>query len=402
MAEWLGRGLQNLLRWFESTRDLLSHQKSKVLPIAWVAELVDALVSNTNGSNTVPVRPRPQVHISSAGSASLPHTKKALRLHKLMALASLLAWPMSCLILAPSLSASQTHIPAFDSTAAYHFIQKQISLGPRVPNTPAHQLCSNYLQQQLTAMGAEVQVQPFRAKAFDGQTLELKNIIASFQPDCARRILLAAHWDTRPVADKDKTNSTQPIEGANDGASGVGVLLAIAQTLGQCPVEALGVDIILFDGEDYGPPHGSSYEKKNSTHWCLGAQYWSQYPHLTGYRAVYGILLDMVGTRDATFYQERYSMHYAAHVVKRIWQTAEQLGHEQYFIAQNSHGHIIDDHVFVNRQAQIPMVNILDHYPGKGQVFKPYHHTHKDNLRLIDPKTLQAVGETLLHVIYTE
>ena len=293
-------------------------------------------------------------------------------------------------------------ISPFNAAAAYQFIEKQVSFGPRVPNTPAHRLCGTYLEEQLTALGARMHVQRFQALAFDGQKLALQNIIASFYPDCKQRILLAAHWDTRPFADKDQANPTQPLDGANDGASGVGVLLAIAQVISQYPPAGIGIDLVFFDGEDYGPPQGTAYAAEGAASWCLGAQHWAQHPHIPNYKAAYGILLDLVGAWDATFYRERSSMYYAAGVVQKIWAAAQQLGHGRYFMPQNSQGYLLDDHVFVNQVAHIPMVNIVDHWPGRHPLFKAYHHTHQDNMQLIDLPTLQAVGETLLHVIYAE
>jgi glutaminyl-peptide cyclotransferase len=294
-------------------------------------------------------------------------------------------------------------LPTFKASVAYQFIEKQIGFGPRVPNTPAHRLCGEYLQHQLAELGGEVHVQRFQTQAFDGTQLKLQNIIASFNPKCPKRIVLAAHWDTRPFADKDLVNKGQPIDGANDGASGVGVLLTIAQVLGQNPLSGVGVDILLLDGEDYGAPHGTVASRHGkASDWCLGAQYWSRHPHSPHYTAAYGVLLDMVGAREATFYREQHSMYYAAGVVQKIWAMAQQLGHSGYFIPQNSQGYILDDHVFVNQLARIPMVNIVDHRPGRDRVFKAYHHTQDDNLQLIDPQTLQAVGETLLQVLYTE
>lgn len=268
---------------------------------------------------------------------------------------------------------------------------------PECP-TPQRIVC---VQQELAALGGQVHVQRFQAQAFDGQMLQLQNIMARFNPTCSKRILLAAHWDTRPLADKDTVHPTQPIDGANDGASGVGVLLAIAQVLGQSLLTDIGVDIVLFDGEDDGAPHETAPTDDAAIYWCLGAQHWVSHPPVPRYTAAYGILLDMVGAHTATFYRERYSMYYAAGLVKKIWAAAQKLGHGRYFIPQDSQGLILDDHLFVNQLARIPMVAIIDHWPTADQVFKAYHHTHADNLQLIDLPTLQAVGETLLHVLYT-
>lgn len=292
--------------------------------------------------------------------------------------------------------------PPFEVDSAYFYIQKQVHFGPRVPNTHAHRLCAVYLQEKLTQLGGQVQVQAFEAKAFNGETLHLKNIIACFNPSHKRRILLTAHWDTRPFADKDTSNKDLPIDGANDGASGVGVLLEIARVISYSHPPEVGVDIIFFDGEDYGEPQDGSLPISNNIFWCLGAQYWSKNKHEKNYTAAYGILLDMVGAANATFYREQQSMYYAPQIVKKVWDTAHQLGYGQYFIYQDTKEYILDDHLFVNKEAHIPMINIIDHDPSSGGFFPSYHHTHEDNLQLIDKKTLGAVGETLLHVIYQE
>ncbi|ACE06148.1 hypothetical protein Aasi_0768 [Candidatus Amoebophilus asiaticus 5a2] len=289
----------------------------------------------------------------------------------------------------------------FNTDSAHYFIQQQVNLGPRVPNTTAHKTCKAYLKQQLKEYADKVYVQKFQATAFNGVKLELYNIIASFNEACTHRILLAAHWDTRPFADKDTNSKQKPILGANDGASGVGILLELARNIKQVSLKNVGIDIILFDGEDYGPPQGYQKQLTNrAIFWCLGSQFWSQHPHKDNYTAHYGILLDMVGSKKATFYKEAWSVYYANKYTNSIWNTAQALGHGYYFINQASQNYILDDHYFVNKYAHIPMVNIIDHHPTSKGCFPSYHHTHADHLNLIDKGTLQAVGETVLKVIY--
>jgi glutaminyl-peptide cyclotransferase len=289
----------------------------------------------------------------------------------------------------------------FCSDSAYYFIQRQIEIGSRVPNTQAHQTCKKYLKETLKKFGAQLSVQKFKTKAFDGTVLQLYNLIASFNPIATKRLLLAAHWDTRPFADKDKNQTQKPIQGANDGASGVGILLEIARLTNQHPLQQIGIDIILFDGEDYGVPadHSTTPAQRN-TFWCLGSQFWCKYPHTSNYQAKYGILLDMVGHPQATFYKEGWSEHYAPKQVKIIWRTAARLGHKNYFINRPSHNYITDDHYFINKYRNIPTVNIIDHSHSEEGCFKPYHHTHMDTIDHIDKRTLQAVGETVLQLIY--
>jgi hypothetical protein len=295
-------------------------------------------------------------------------------------------------------------VPIFNEDSAYYFIERQVEFGPRIPNTPPHFQTADYLIARLEGYSAEVIVQEFQETAYDGSILNLKNIIASFYPDLTRRILLAAHWDTRPFADKDELNPRKTFDGANDGGSGVGVLLEIARVLSTVRPYNAGVDIILFDGEDYGEPE--FYEGNNTNtdriHWCLGSQYWSKNKHKKNYIAYYGILLDMVGAKGATFYKEGGSMQYAKKIVEKVWEAGHISGYNKYFINHTSPG-ITDDHVFVNVDGKIPMINIVEYNPNsKDSYFGPYHHTQEDNMELIDKTTLKAVGQTLIYMIFNE
>ncbi len=292
--------------------------------------------------------------------------------------------------------------PPFNSDSAFAFIEDQVSFGPRVPNTASHRLTGDYLVEKLNGYGAMVVEQKFEAEAFDGTKLYLRNIIGSYNPDVKKRILLAAHWDTRPFADKDTENQDQPIDGANDGGSGVAVLLEFARIF-KDSLPSVGIDIIFFDGEDYGEPDSFKGDlNQGEVFWCLGSQHWSESPHVPGYSAYYGILLDMVGAKDAQFFQEGISMHYAPKIVEKVWKTAANLGYRQYFVPSAT-GMITDDHVFINEKAKIPTIDIIQYGPdNSGVFFGDYHHTHKDNLDIISKETLQAVGETVLQVIYNE
>ncbi|TAF66135.1 MAG: M28 family peptidase [Cytophagales bacterium] len=294
--------------------------------------------------------------------------------------------------------------PIFESDSAYRFIEKQLSFGKRVPNTEGHRRCGDYLVSQLKAYQWEVIEQKFEAVAYDSTILQSRNIIASYNPKATRRILLAAHWDTRHVADKEKDakKAEEAIEGANDGASGVAVLLEIARLIGLGEMKpTVGVDIIFFDSEDYGKPNG--YKKKSvvDNDWCLGSQYWSKNKHKADYQAYYGILLDMVGAKGAIFYREGTSMQYAGIVNQRFWTIANQLGYKQ-FVNQDSPS-IVDDHYYVNTIAKIPMMNIIEFdVKNPASFFAPYHHTHQDNLSIIDKTTLKAVGQSVVQMLYNE
>lgn len=294
-------------------------------------------------------------------------------------------------------------VPEFNADSAYFFIEKQVAFGPRVPNTVPHRKAGEYFISTLEKYGATVTTQDFTATTFDNQKLNLRNIIASLHPEKTKRILLAAHWDTRPFADKDAEKRNAPFDGANDGGSGVGVLLEIARVMSQHAAPEVGIDIILFDGEDWGEKDGEQnthpLPKGLAEWWCLGSQYWSKNKHKPNYSAYYGILLDMVGGKNAQFAREGYSMEYAPSVVDKIWKTASLLGYSHIFI-NHREGAITDDHRFVNEIAKIPMVDIVSYDPATG--FGDFHHTQKDNMELISKETLQAVGSTLLRVIYYE
>lgn len=294
----------------------------------------------------------------------------------------------------------QVSVPFFVVDSAYKYVQQQVDFGPRVPNTEAHIQCASYLSAQLKAFGAVVTEQKAELTAFNGTVLRAINIIGSYNLDKQKRILLFAHWDTRPWSDHDPdpANYNTPVLGANDGASGVGVLLEIARQIGLHSPE-VGVDIIFFDAEDYGAPE--SFDGNAEDSWCLGSQYWARNPHKSGYVADFGILLDMVGAPGATFYKEQISMHYAAHVVNKVWAKAQKLGFSQYFINEQM-GAITDDHLYINRIAGIPSIDIIqyDKYSEKG--FGHYWHTVNDTMENIDKATLHAVGTTVMHVVYHE
>ncbi|MFA0961697.1 M28 family peptidase [Roseivirga sp. BDSF3-8] len=292
---------------------------------------------------------------------------------------------------------AEVDVPDFNADSAYYFIERQVALGPRVPGTQEHMETGNYLIEQLEGFGARVQVQSFEAEAYDGTMLPLRNIFAAFYPEKTRRILLAAHWDTRPFADKDDEREREPIMGANDGGSGVGVLLEIARML-QESEPSVGVDIMLFDGEDYGQPQwDTDYSRKGETY-CLGSQYWAENKMPRNYAAYYGILLDMVGAENARFGREYYSMQYAPTIVDKVWEKARELGYGSFFLQEQAGG-ITDDHYFVN-QTGIPMIDIIEYHPQRD--FGWYHHTHDDNMDIISRRTLEAVGETVSHVIWNE
>jgi len=291
--------------------------------------------------------------------------------------------------------------PNFNGDSAYALIKKQVDFGPRVPNTNAHDKCAQFLANKFKKYGLNVIIQKGEVRSYTNKRLIIQNIIAQFDPDKDKRIMLCTHWDTRPYADRDTKLRTIPIDGANDGASGVGVLLEIARILAITELKPyIGVDFILFDAEDYGQPQETMMKKKENT-WCLGSQYWAKNPPIPGYSPEYGILLDMVGSSDAIFPKEGTSMYYAEQVVNKIWNIADKLGYQDLFIPEVAMGGLTDDHLYINELSQIPCIDII-HYDIKRQDFGFYHHTHKDNLNIIDVNTLNAVGTVVLETIYCE
>ncbi len=296
----------------------------------------------------------------------------------------------------------QLIVPIFNEDSAFNFVKKQVDFGPRVPNSKEHLLCGNYLVNELKKYADTVIEQKANLLNYKGKTLNMRNIIASFQPEKQSRILLCAHWDSRAYSDQDsdKNNLNKPILGANDGASGVGVLIEIARLLKNSKSN-IGIDIILFDAEDDGPPHNTDYENIEGEWWCLGSQYWATNPHKPFYTSRFGVLLDMVGAKDATFAKEGVSLHFAPDVVNKVWNIAKQIGYSNYFVDKNSPS-ITDDHLYINELTNIPTIDIIQYDPSSKSGFYVNWHTQKDNMEGIDKNTLKAVGQTVLQLIYQE
>jgi glutaminyl-peptide cyclotransferase len=283
-------------------------------------------------------------------------------------------------------------VPPFNADSAYQYIQNQVDFGPRTNNSEAHKLCGNYFSSFFEEKGFTVYEQTGNVTGHDGKSLKFKNIIAQHNPNYGTRILVTAHWDTRPWADEDTERKNQPILGANDGGSGVGVIMELARIIAEKNPK-VGVDFILWDAEDYGMPG-----VENS--YCLGAQYWGNNLVPSNYRAKYGINLDMVGAKDAVFPIEGISKHFAPHIVSMVWRKAEKLGYQKFFPRIDG-GQITDDHLYVNQLTGIPCIDIIHRDPTEG-TFHSSWHTHDDNMSVIDKETLKAVGQTVLAVLYDE
>ena len=300
-----------------------------------------------------------------------------------------------------SKSQKKVVVPQFNADSAYHYVAKQVEFGPRVPGSDAHNACAIWLKDKMSEYADTVMFQRFKARTYDKVTRNGINIISSFKPDEKKRILLMAHWDSRPYADHDayEANHKTPIDGANDGASGVGALIEIARQFSiQSP--DVGVDIIFFDLEDWGPP--TQLNLYDEYFWGLGSQHWSKTPHVYGYKASFGILLDMIGADGAVFRKEYFSKRDARYILDLVWNTATDIGYGDYFLDEDGIA-ATDDHVFVNRYAKIPSIDIIQvESANSGKSFFEHWHTVGDSLDKIDKKSLKVVGQVVLTVVYNE
>ncbi|MGH7520637.1 MAG: M28 family peptidase [Gemmatimonadales bacterium] len=271
----------------------------------------------------------------------------------------------------------------FSGSTALSYVEKQLSFGPRIPNTPGHQQTGDWLLAELRARADTVIVQEIRHRTSKGQTLRLRNFFARFRPQTTDRILFLAHWDTRPFADKSANLGQQrmPVPGANDGASGVAVLLGVADALQSKP-PAVGVDLLFVDGEDYG-------DFTDSTETLIGSRYFAK--HLpAGYTTLFAVLFDMVGDKDLQIPQEGYSISGAPEVVQRVWRIAEERGYGRVFVNRAGQA-LTDDHVPL-QQVGIRAIDVID--------FEfPYHHTTEDTIDKVSAESLQIVGDVAVALV---
>jgi glutaminyl-peptide cyclotransferase len=280
-------------------------------------------------------------------------------------------------------------VPKVDADSAFQFVEKQLSFGVRVPGTDGHTKTKDWIISKMKGYGADVGVQEFKATFLTKKDVPSFNIIAKINPDIDKRIILFAHWDTRLIAEKDSVASMKdkPIPGAIDGASGVAGLLEIARLIKQNNIN-LGVDFVFFDAEDQGSDQGN---------WCIGSQFWSKSVKDQTKKPEFGILLDLIGARDATYGMEGYSMQSAPDLVKKIWDLAAKMNKGSIFQVYDGGG-IMDDHYYVNTIARIPTIDIIQTKPNG--TFGHYHHTHKDNLSEIDKANLAGVIQVVTAVLY--
>lgn len=306
--------------------------------------------------------------------------------------------------------------PAFSADSAMAFCQAQCDFGPRVMNSEAHERCAQWIAERFRQYGCEVALQQATLKGYDGTPLRATNIVATSRrkgqtssQETPPHVLLCAHYDSRPWADNDPDEAKHhtPVMAANDGASGVAVMLELARLLQQADSARADVTFVCFDAEDWGTPQWAD-APDNSQSWALGAQHWAKTYAAARAEGVgstspafsYGILLDMVGGQGARFHQEAYSLDYANSIVDRVWQAAAIVGYGSFFPTTQG-GMITDDHVPVNRVAGIPCIDIIPCYPDcEASSFGPTWHTVQDDMQHLDPITLKAVGQTLVQVLY--
>lgn len=292
--------------------------------------------------------------------------------------------------------------PHFEADSAMTYIREQCDFGARVTGTEASHLCGDYIAEKFKQFGAEVRLQEENVTIYDGSTVKARNIIASINTDNPDRLLICAHWDSRPWADNDpdEKNHHTPVLAANDGASGVAVMLEMARQLQQMPIST-GIDFVCFDAEDMGTPRWAEDEYDSDGTWCLGSEAWAKQARKDGYVARYGILMDMVGGRGSTFSQEMVSKEFAGPVVDMLWRLAAQIGYSHFF-PQREGAWLVDDHVNVNRIARIPCLDVVPYFTEGPSSFGPTWHTVNDTPDNIDPNVLEAVGQSLLQLIYND
>jgi len=282
-------------------------------------------------------------------------------------------------------------IPAFNGDSAFAHVKKQVDFGPRVTGREAHSQAKKWFVEKFKSYGAEVKLQDFKASFGNKTNVKATNIIASFNPGKSKKVIIASHYDSRYRAEKDKDPNKQEkaIDGADDGASGVGVIFELARLLKDNPID-LSVDFILFDAEDNGD------SDKGDESWCLGSQYWSKNASTNNYKADFGILLDLVGAKGAVYPKEAISQRFAGPVQTVIWDLAAKMGYGDLFI-NVQRGSINDDHLYVNKDAKIPMVDIIN---IQSDGFGAYHHTHDDNIDLIDKDVLRRTGQVVITLLF--
>ena len=302
-------------------------------------------------------------------------------------------------------STPNSQLSIFSADSAYTYIAQQLAFGARVPGTQAHEACGDWLLSELARHGAQVKNQHGTMTNYAGKPQTIRNIVAILEGNTSHAILLCAHWDCRPWSDEEELyeDRFEPVMGANDGASGVGVILEMVRQLALRKAKGEfipTVQVVFFDCEDMGTPAHFTGSQRDHT-WCLGSQYWAQQLKIQNskFKINYGVLLDMVGDPSATFPKEYFSIQYAGGYVEQLWRTAQRLGYGRYFVQQTTYYPITDDHYYVSTIAGIPCVDIIDYKTNTETGFAEWWHTQHDDIQNINKQTLQAVGETVLTTI---
>ncbi len=296
---------------------------------------------------------------------------------------------------------SMSPAPEFIADSAMAFINKQCSFGPRVPGSVSHQQCGDWISATFKRLNCEVIELTTTVKGYDGSDIPCRNIQARFNPDATDRILITAHWDSRAWADNDLNKAAHhtPVMAANDGASGVAVMLEMARVISQTGL-SYGIDFVCFDVEDQGTPSWVE-DAGDEDFWCLGSKYWAQQAYNIGYHARYGINLDMVGGRGGRFAIEGFSRRYGGTLVDMLWHIAHQIGYGEYFPLREA-GYVTDDHLPINTIAHIPAIDIIPNTDNERSSFGPTWHTSEDTPENIDPEVMKAVGQSVLQLIYND
>jgi glutaminyl-peptide cyclotransferase len=293
---------------------------------------------------------------------------------------------------------------AFDGQAALAYTKAQVDFGPRPPGSPAHDKAGDWIFAEMKKRTDSVSDQRWEQTTAKGQKIALRNIFARFNPTATQRVLYVTHWDTRPVADDDPNygNKALPIIGANDGASGVGMFVALADVFKKTP-PSMGVDLLFVDGEDWGgfdPDSAGNYPDA-----LFGSQYFANHLPSPDYKPLFGVLWDMIGDADLQIYQEANSVQRAPEVVTRVWQAAADLGYSKYFIAEGGQA-ITDDHMpLLNKGLHV--IDALDiqygplpsGYNSSTQPTTNYHHTMQDTMDKVSAKSLQIVGDVAVTLV---
>ena len=292
---------------------------------------------------------------------------------------------------------------AFSGDSALAYTRMQLSFGPRVPGTAGHRQAGDWIVAQMRARADSVEVQRWTHVTQRADTLPMRNILARFRPELTERVLYVTHWDTRPTADNDRNLGARarPILGANDGASGVGFFIALADALKKTP-PSVGVDLLFVDGEDYGNFEDASDTTKNKDV-LIGSQYFAKTMPTT-YKPIFGVVWDMIGDKALNIYQEGHSVGAAPEVVSRVWGVAKELGYDRYFIADARSG-ITDDHLpFIRKGLRV--IDVIDiNYCSDGSTncdgdtSRNLHHTQQDTIEHVSAKSLQIVGDVALKLV---